>query len=172
MRKLLLPALLLLPSLALAEGRAVTVVNRSSETIRRIMIVPSGSAATGENRLRSQVPPNAEARIGYSSGCKVDVRLGFDNGRVEEFLNQDACADARVTTGQGEAAGAATASAVSAGSAGASAGTSRAVSDKPGAKAQPGKNARNAAAATPFAKPETVPPWTGRSITRRFGGME
>ena len=100
---------ILLPGAAWADSRAVTVVNRSGETIRRIMISPAGAASPGENRLRSQVPPNAEARIAYSTGCKVDVRLGYDSGRTEEFLGEDACADLRVTAGQGAASSVASA---------------------------------------------------------------
>ncbi len=143
---------LLLPGAALAEGRGVTVVNRSGEVVRRILISPAGAASPGENRLRSQLPPNAEARIGYSTGCKVDVRIGYESGRAEEFLDQDACTDLRVTAGQGAAA-AATA-------------PSRPVADTPSrGKAEASKPP------APIAH-VVVPPWTGRSITKRFGGMD
>jgi hypothetical protein len=80
MRALL--ALLLVPFAAFAEGRGVTVVNGTGETLRKIQIAPAGSGSPGENRLRSYLPPHAQAVIGYSTGCRVDVRLGFEGGRT------------------------------------------------------------------------------------------
>jgi hypothetical protein len=145
-----LPALLILafPALAMAEGRGVTVVNGAGETIKRVQISPAGSSAHGENRLRSTLPSGAQARIGYSTGCRVDVRLGFEGGRAEEFLDQDACADLRVTAGKGVATASSEPAAAS------------------GKKGKPGK----ANAYVPV-KIE-VPPWTGHSITRKFGGLD
>lgn len=151
-----LPALLfvLLPAVAAAEGRGVTVVNGGGETIRRIQISPAGSGAHGENRLRSTLPPGAQARIGYSTGCRVDVRLGFESGRAEEFLDQDACAELRVTAGSGAAG--AVAAAVPAPA-------------RTGAGPKKGKQSK----AEPFVPVKIeVPPWTGRSITRKFGGLD
>ena len=145
-------ASLLQPGAALAEGRGVTVVNGGSDTVREIRIAPAGAASPGENRLRSQLPPRAQARIGYSSGCRVDVRLGFDGGRTEQFLDQDACADLRITAGAGAPGG----PMPSAGHAAAS----HAAAKKPG---------KDSKAFTPAAV--EVPPWTGRSITKKFGGM-
>ncbi len=141
---------LLLPGAALAQSRGVTVANRSGEPVRRILISPAGSASPGENRLRSQLPPHAEARIGYSTGCKIDVRVGYESGRTEEFLNQDACSDLRITAGQGAAAAA--------------------PASRPVADARSRGKAEAAKPPQPIAV--VVPPWTGRSITKRFGGLD
>ena len=138
----------LLPGAAWAQAHAITVVNQAGATVRSIQIGPAGAGSFGANRLRSQLPPNAEARIGYSTGCPADLRLGFDDGRVEDHLGLDACSDPRVLTGSSAAAGAAP---------------------------------RRAAAAVPTqavaapvvrAAPVAVPPWSGRSITKRFGGLD
>jgi len=149
-----LPALLILavPALALAEGRGVTIVNGSGETIKRVQISAAGAAAHGDNRLRSTLPAGAQARIGYSTGCRVDVRLGYDSGRNEEFLDQDACSDLRLTAG----GGAATAS-------------SDPTAARTGADPKKGKPAK-ANAYVPVKI--VVPPWTGHSITKKFGGLD
>ena len=140
------------PGAAWADSHAVTVVNRTSETIRRVQIAPAGAASFGENRLRSSLPANAEARITYSTGCPVDVRLGFEGGRTEEHLALDACTDPRVVTGEGG---------------------SRPAAAPPGGSRPRGAAASRTAtpAHAPAIAPVVVPPWTGRSITRRFGGM-
>lgn len=134
-------------SAAQAETHGVTVVNHTGETIRSIQITPAGDTAFGVNRLRSQLPPGAEARIGYSAGCPVDLRLGFNGGRVEDHIGLDACANPHVVTGNSTTAAASAAPA------------------RPVAKHQ-------AAAVAGRAAPVTVPPWTGHSITKRFGGMD
>ena len=173
MRIVPLCLVLLLPVAALAEGHGVTVVNRSSDTIRRIQISPAGAASAGENRLRSQLPPNAEAHIGFSSGCRADVRIGYDGGRTEQFLDQDACGAARVTAGQG-APGPATSGPATPGQSTSSTSTSgqtgSATASAGAAGSRQGHKGRQSAAV----KPElvVVPPWTGRSITKRFGGMD
>lgn len=82
----------LLPSTVRAETHGSTVMNRSGDTLRSIQIAPAGATSYGVNRLRSQLPPGAEARISYSAGCPVDLRLGFDGGRVEDRRDLDACA--------------------------------------------------------------------------------
>ncbi len=131
-----------------ADTHGVTVVNSGTETIRRIEI------GSGDNRLRSQVPPGAQARITYSTGCKADIRIGYDGGRTEAFAGVDICADPRIVTGQGVVSVDTSSHATSPGS---------------------GKVAATKAAAlgTPVkAPPPIVPPWTGKSITKRFGGME
>ena len=117
-------------------------------TIRSIQIGPAGAGSLGANRLRSQLPPNAEARIGYSMGCPADLRLGFDDGRTEDHLGLDACSDPHVLTGSTEVA--------------AGAAPHRATAPK------------HQAAAIPVARiaPVTVPPWSGHSITKRFGGLD
>jgi hypothetical protein len=148
----LLGLLLVWPALALAEGRGVTVINGTSEAIRRIQISAAGSGAPGENRLRSTLPPGAQGRIGYNTGCRVDVRLGFESGRMEEFLDQDACADLRITAGKG----AATASTEPA--------ATRPADSK---KGKPGQKPGAYVPAT-----VVVPPWTGHSITKKFGGLD
>ena len=136
----------LLPGAAWAEAHAVTVVNHAGATLRTIEIGPAGANAFGANRLRSQLPPGAEARIGYSTGCPADLRLGFDDGRVEDHLGLDACSDPRIVTGSTTAA---------------------AAPSRPPAP-------KHTAAAAPVARatPVVVPPWSGHSITRRFGGLD
>lgn len=144
-----LPLGLALPAAAWAEAHAVTVVNHAAGTIRSIQIAPAGTASFGANRLRSLLPPNTEARIGYSAGCPADLRLGFDDGRIEDHPGLDACSDPRVLTGGG--------------------GVPVAASAMPGRAA-----ASRHQAAVPTARivPVEVPPWSGRSITKRFGGLD
>ncbi len=138
----------LLPGTAWADPHAITVVNHAGATIRSIQIGPAGDGSLGANRLRSQLPPNAEARIGYSAGCPADLRLGFEDGRTEDHLGLDACSDPHVLTGS------------SAATAGPAAG--RAAAPK------------RQAAAVPVARaaPVAMPPWSGHSITKRFGGLD
>ena len=138
----------LLPGAAWAEAHAITVVNHAGTTIRSIQIGPAGAGSFGANRLRSQLPANAEARIGYSMGCPADLRLGFEDGRTEDHLGLDACSDPHVLTGSTVAT--------------ASAAPSRAAAPK------------RQAAAVPVVRtaPVTVPPWSGHSITKRFGGLD
>lgn len=138
----------LLPGPAWAEAHAITVVNHAAGTVRSIQIAPAGAASFGANRLRSQLPPNAEARIGYSAGCPADLRLGFDDGRTEDHLGLDACSDPHVLTGS---------------------------SAPVATSAAPGRAAADRhRVAVPAARPApvTVPPWSGRSITKRFGGLD
>ena len=137
-----------LPASAWAETHGITVVNHSGDTIRSIQIAPAGAASFGTNRLRSQLPPSAEARISYSAGCPVDLRLGFDGGRVEDHRDLDACANPHVLTGS-SAPGAASSAPV----------------HTPAAK-------HKGAATLARAAPVTVPPWAGHSITKRFGGLD
>ncbi len=138
----------LLPGAAWAEAHAITVVNHTAGIVRSIQIAPAGAASFGANRLRSQLPPNAEARIGYGAGCPADLRFGFDDGRIEDHLGLDACSDPHVLTGSSAPVAA-------------SAGPGRAAVDKH-------------QVAVPAARPApvTVPPWSGRSITKRFGGLD
>jgi hypothetical protein len=138
----------LLPGAAWAEAHAITVVNHAAGTIRSIQIAPAGAASFGANRLRSQLPPNAEARIGYGTGCPADLRLGFDDGRIEDHLGLDACSNPHVLTGSNAAVAANLA-------------PSRAATPK-----------RQTAASATQAAPVAVPPWSGRSITKRFGGLD
>lgn len=168
----LLPAVLLLAPLvaplaatvaAHAEGHAVTIRNGAADTVRGVQIGPAGRL--GENRMRSQLPPGAEARITYSTGCQADLRLTYASGQTEDHAGLDVCTDPRIVAGQAGVAGPATTPA-----------SSPPVSAPVSAIA-----ARSPAAPHPGspAKPATVqidktplPPWTGRSITRRFGGMD
>ena len=140
---------------ALADSHAVTVQNGARETIRRIEI--SAAPGPSENRLRSQLPPGAVARIGYSTGCQAYVRLVFDSGRTEEHPGIDACADARVVAGQDGVAAPPSA-------------PMPPLSRKPTAIKAPVPATGNA---LPVKAPApVVPPWTGKSIIKRFGGME
>jgi hypothetical protein len=152
MRSLAVLLALTLPGLAFAEGQGVTVVNGTGETLRKIYISPVGSASYGENRLRSSLPARAQARIGYSTGCRADVRLTFDSGRTEEFLDQDACSDLRVTAGHGVTT------------------TSVSPPAPAPADAKRGKAAQKPNTFVPVTV--EVPPWTGRSITKKFGGLD
>lgn len=138
----------MLPGAACAEAHGITVVNHAADTIRSIQIAPAGSTSFGVNRLRSQLPPSAEARIGYSAGCPVDLRLGFDGGRVEDHRDLDSCANPHVVTGNV---------------------TTTKASPAP-AKPVAAKHKANASVAQ--AAPVTITPWTGHSITKRFGGMD
>jgi hypothetical protein len=147
-RALLLLALMAAPP-ALADTHSVTVTNTGVETIRSIAV-----GAGGENRLRSQVPPGAQARVTYSTGCTADVRIGYDSGRMETFAGVDICSDPRIATGQGVLGGAAAPGAAQV-----------AAAPRPA----PGKAASVATAKPPL---PAVPPWTGKSITKRFGGMD
>ena len=149
--RFLVPALLL--AAAPAWAGSVTVVNGGSETIRQIIISPS--LGTGENRLRSTLPPGAQARIGYSTGCQAAVRLVYDSGRSEDFAAVDPCTDASVRSGPG---GGVAGPVVAAGS-----------PAKPAAATPASATAASLPAKAP---PPVVPPWTGKSITKRFGGME
>lgn len=143
-------ALLLAPGAAAAGS--VTVRNGGAETVSGIHMSAAGSGSVGENRMRSQLPPGAEARITYSTGCRADVRIAFSSGRTEDHAGLDVCTDPRITTGQNGVAGPAmTATPVLAGS-------------PPKATSQPAPIPAKAAA--------VVPPWTGKSITKRFGGLD
>lgn len=142
------PLGLALPGIAWAEAHAITVVNHAAGTIRSIQIAPAGAASFGANRLRSQLPPNAAARIGYSTGCPADLRLGFDDGRIEDHLDLDACSDPQVLTGS---------------------------SAPVAAGATPGRasvSKHQVAAPAMRTAPVEVPPWSGHSITKRFGGLD
>lgn len=136
------------PGTAWAETHGITVMNHTGETVRSIQITPSGDTEFGVNRLRSQLPPGAEARIGYSAGCPVDLRLSFNGGRVEDHIGLDACANPHVVTGS----------------------TAVAATPAPARPVAATKHKTSAFAAR--TTPVTVPPWTGHSITKRFGGME
>ncbi len=143
---------------AYAQSRGVTVLNAGGETIRSIQIGPTGG---GENRLRSTLPPGAQARIGYGSGaCTATVRLGYESGRTEDHA-VDACTDARVVAGQGQAGPSGAASAA-------------ASPPAPALTPTRAKSGSKADTIPTVAKepPPPVPPWTGKSITKKFGGLD
>ena len=148
MTRLLLPLLLAAAS-ARAEPHAVTIRNGAGETISGIYF-----GADHSSRLRSTLPPGAIARITYSTGCTATVRIAYASGRTELHPGVEVCADPAITAGQGGDTGPPMAAA------------SRQATVKSGAKP-------TLAAATP-AKPAlpAVPPWSGRSITKRFGGLD
>lgn len=159
MRTPLLLAPLLLTALTIGPARAdshgVTIQNATSETIRLIQISPT--AGSGENRLRSQLPPGASGRITYSTGCQANVRIGYESGRTEDHANIDVCSEPRVVAGTDGLAG-------------------PTLSAAPSTPARPASAAANpikpVASKVELAPPPVVPPWTGKSITKRFGGME
>ncbi len=165
MRAVLLPAVLLLaalllPGVARADTHAVTIRNAGPETIRGIYF-----GGGGDSRLRHDLPQGAEARITYSTSCRADIRIAYASGRTEEHPGVDVCSDPRVTAGTDGTPGAPMPA-----QAAAPAGNGK-------AQAAPGKTAAATTAAsapaTPVrAPPPVVPPWTGKSITKRFGGMD
>ena len=156
MRALLLlaPLLLLAAGPAWADGHGVTIQNATGETIRSIQI--SVTPGSGENRLRSQLPPGASGRIAYSTGCQANVRIGYESGRTEDHANVDICSEPRVVAGTD-------------GVAGPMAAASSAPSRPASAAQSPVKPVANKVELAP---PPVVPPWTGKSITKRFGGMD
>ena len=153
-----LAVLLVLPGVAMAGS--VTVRNGAGEAVAGIHMAPAGSGSVGENRMRSTLPPGAEARITYSTGCRADVRIAYASGRTEDHPGVDTCGDQRITAGTDGVAGpVGTPVARSAGL------TQPASSGRPG----PGGPAKIGPVKAP---PPEVPPWTGRSITRPFGGLQ
>ena len=140
---------------ARADGHGITVTNGTAETIRSIQIAPVPGG--GENRLRSQLPPGASGRIAYNTGCTASIRLGFEGGRTEDHVNVDVCSDPTVVAGREGVAGPAGAPIPA---------------STPNNPAPARTGGKTVAAAIPLAPAPVVPPWTGRSITKRFGGME
>ncbi len=128
---------------AWAETHYITVVNGGTETIRRVQIAPAGTDGGGSNRLQSQLPPAATARISYSTGCAVDVQVFFDSGSTQTQKNVDACADPTLSFTM---AGAATDS------------TDPAQAPSADSPAQAGP-----------APPPALEPWRGRSILKKLG---
>lgn len=144
---------------AWAESHAIAIRNGASEMITGIHMAPPGSGKPGDNRLRSQLPNGAEARISYSTGCRADIRIDYASGRTEDHPDVDLCGEGKLTAGSGGVAGPTGAPSPPSGRTGT--GTVHTAAAKPGA--------------TPTlaqAPPPVVPPWTGRSITKRFGGMD
>lgn len=155
------------PGVVLAQGRTVTVVNSGIETIRRIEV------GTTDNRLRSSLPPGAQAQIGYSTGCTADVRIGYDGGRTETITGVDVCSNPRIASGQGVLSGTGgTGSPAPPPVAGSGPVTGVVVVG--GSAPRPGSAPGKAGGSSLPAKepPPAVPPWTGKSITKRFGGMD
>ena len=132
---------------AFAETHYVTIRNGADETIRSVAMATAGSGRIGANRLSSRhLPPGAAARIAYSQGCMADIQIGYASGKIEKHPGVEICSDPRITTGNGIVEDA---------------------SKRSAARGKP-------AASTPgFVKPPlpSVPPWTGKSIIKRFGGM-
>jgi len=160
--------MLLAAGVARAETHGVTIRNGGGETIRGI------SFGGGESRLRRDLPVGAEARITYSTGCRADIRIAYASGRTEEHPGVEVCADPRIVAGQDGTPGAAMAPVPAvAAAAGAAAAGAAPGGAAPGKTASAGKLATPASAALPAKAPgPVVPPWTGKSITKRFGGME
>jgi hypothetical protein len=154
MRRAPLAALLLLATgPAWADSHGVTVQNGTPDTIRAIIISPAPGST--DNRLRSSLPPGATGRIVYSTGCQANVRIGYDNGRTEDHPAVDVCSDPRIIAGTAGIAGPALSAA--------------STPAKPAVNATTLKTASTQPVKVP---PPVVPPWTGKSITKRFGGMD
>lgn len=147
-----------------AWANSVTVVNGGTDSIRQIII--GTTPGSGDNRLRSTLPPGAQARITYSTGCQATVRLVFESGRSEDFADIDPCTDPRITAGAGTAAGQVAVPATASATVSATAPKITATSTK---TLKPGATPASLPVKAP---PPVVPPWTGKSITKRFGGME
>ena len=142
MIRLVAGAIILLLALpAHADTHAVTIRNGTSETIRGVALAPPGSAAPGQNRLVSQLPPGSEGRFTYSTGCPADLRITFESGRTEDHRGIDVCSDPRVIAGQEGVAGPAGAPVA------------------PGTPAKPGKPGTTVASSVPLKPPPVVPPW-------------
>lgn len=161
---LLAGVLLVVPGVARAETHSVMIRNGVGEAVVGVYMSAPGSGSVGGNRLMSQLPPGAEGPFTYSSGCRADVRLAFAGGRSEDHPDVDVCGGARVVAGQSGTAGPAMSGVAGPGVAGPGAA---------GPRAPEGKGKKGASVATPvMAPPPVVPPWTGKSITKKFGGME
>ena len=155
---LVIPLLLATPAWTNAAwANSVTVVNGGTDTIRQIII--GATPGNGDNRLRSTLPPGAQARITYSTGCQAAVRLVYDSGRAEDFTGVDPCTDPRITAGSGTAAGQVAATAAK-------------PQATPQTTPQTTKPGATPATLPVKAPPPVIPPWTGKSITKRFGGMD
>ena len=105
------PALLMLVMTAPAWAGSVSVRNGTGETMTGVQMAPAGSGQAGDNRLRSTLPPGAEGRFTYSTGCRADVRLAFAGGRTEDHRDVDVCGEARIVAGVAGVAGPAVAAA-------------------------------------------------------------
>lgn len=157
----LIAPVLAVPGVARADTHTLSIHNGSGEAVVGVYMSVPGSGSIGANRLRSQLPPGAEGPFTYSTGCRVDVRLAYAGGRSEDHADVDVCGGARVVAGQSGVAGPAMPGA----------GAAPRVQNGGGPDAKGGKKA--AGLVTPVtAPPPIVPPWTGKSITKRFGGME
>ena len=158
--RVLAAALVLMPGVAGAETHTLSIRNGSGEAVVGVYMSAPGSGSVGANRLQSQLPPGAEGPFTYSTGCRADVRLAYAGGRSEDHADVDVCGGARVVAGQNGAAGPAMAG---------GAAPAR-VPAGGGADAKGKKGVGLATVVT--APPPVVPPWTGKSITKKFGGME
>ena len=142
----LLAFTVLCPSPGRAETHYVTIRNGADETIRGIAMAMSGTGRVGENRLASRyLPPGATARIAYSQGCMADVQVSYASGQIEKHPGVEVCSDPRIVTGNGVAL--------------------------PSRAAKAAATAKTVTPAPNKAPLPAVPPWTGRSITKHFGGM-
>lgn len=152
---LALGMLLTMPGVAWAETHTVMIRNGAGEAVVGVYMSAPGSGSVGANRLMSRLPPGAEGPFTYSVGCRADVRLAFAGGRSEDHLDVDVCGGVRVVAGQSGTVGPVMAGAAPAG------------------RGPEVKGKKGVSVATPVMEPRpAVPPWTGKSITKKFGGME
>lgn len=157
--RMLAAAFALLPAAAFADTHALGIRNGSTDTVTGVYMSAPGSGTPGANRLLSRLPPGAEGTFTYSAGCRADVRIAYAGGRSEDHANADVCGGNKLVAGQDGTEGPAMPA------------TAKAADRKPAN----GKTVTTTAAAPPTinkAPPPVVPPWTGKSITKRFGGME
>ena len=147
--------LALLPAAALADTHALGIRNGGGEAVTGVYMSAPGSGSPGANRLMSRLPPGAEGTFTYSTGCRADVRIAYAGGRSEDHADVDVCGGGKLVAGQDGTAGPAMPPT-----------TAKAASGKPITKAA------TTTATVVKAPPPVVPPWTGKSITKRFGGME
>ena len=146
---------MLAPAVAWADTHTLSIRNGGGETVVGVFMSPPGSGSAGANRLVSQLPPGAGGIFSYSTGCRADVRIAYAGGRTEDHPDVDICGGGKVVAGQDGTAGPAMAVAAAKPAGGKAAVAGKAV-----------------ASAVVTAPPPVVPPWTGKSITKRFGGME
>lgn len=148
--------MMVLPEAAQAETHTLSIRNGGSEAVVGVYMALPGSGSMGANRLRSQLPPGIEGPFTFSTGCRADVRLAYASGRSEDHRDVDMCAGARVVAGQDGVVGPAVA----------------AVGAAPKGENIKGTKVVEGVATPVKAPPPVVPPWTGKSITKRFGGMD
>ncbi|MBY0335391.1 MAG: hypothetical protein K2X11_02190 [Acetobacteraceae bacterium] len=106
-RALLLPTLLLA---ACAQGGSqepgFRIVNRTPLPVMAVNASPSSDQRWGANRLPAPLPPGTGAQITFPRGveCRHDVRAVLADGRSEQRMGIDICANPELVLGTAPAA--------------------------------------------------------------------